>query len=89
MGIIKNDVITINAWNTEGEETSFDCDINTELYGHYLRHEPIAVLALIDKQARWNQELENVYLVACETKFDDRGHHYQHYIYELRPDDCF
>ena len=89
-------VVTINAWNTEtadGESTnSFDCNANAELYQYFLRQEPIPVLLLIDKQARWNQELENVYLISCEIISDDNNSQYckQHYEYELRPDDyCY
>ena len=97
-------VLTINAWNTEtadGESTnSFDCDANAELYRYFLRQEPIPVLLLIDKQATWNQELENVYLISCEmASVDDddsssnNNNQYnrrQHYEYELRPanDQC-
>ncbi len=82
-------IVTINAWNTEtieGESTnSFECEANTELYRYFLSQEPIAVLLLIDKQAKWNQELENVYLVSCEYIENNC----QHYEYELRPDnDC-
>ena len=82
-------IVTINAWNTEtieGESTnSFECEDNTELYRYFLLQEPIAVLLLIDKQARWNQELENVYLISCQYIENNC----QHYEYELRPDnDC-
>ena len=91
-------VLTINACNTEnadGESTnSFDCDANAELYRYFLRQEPIPVLLLIDKQATWNQELENVYLISCEIVSDnDEGNNNnqynrrQHYEYELRPAD--
>jgi hypothetical protein len=91
-------VLTINAWNTEnadGESTnSFDCDANAELYRYFLRQEPIPVLLLIDKQATWNQELENVYLISCETVSNDNDgnnnnqyNRTQHYEYELRPAD--
>ena len=79
--------VTVDAWNTEGNE-SFDCEANAELYDYFLRQEPIAVLLLIDRHAKWNQELENVYLVACEINDDGHGHCHQHYEYELRPDDC-
>jgi len=78
--------ITINAWNTEtieGESAnSFDCEANAELYQYFLRQEPITVLLLVDKQAKWNQELENVYLVSCR-QVDDTS--CQHYDYELQP----
>ena len=82
-------ILTINAWNTEtieGESTnSFECEANKELHRYFLLQEPIAVLLLIDKQAKWNQELENVYLISCE----DIENNCQHYEYELRPDnDC-
>jgi hypothetical protein len=82
-------IVTINAWNTEtieGESTnSFECEDNTELYRYFLLQEPIAVLLLIDKQAKWNQELENVYLISCQYIENNC----QHYEYELRPDnDC-
>jgi hypothetical protein len=94
-------VLAINACNTEtadGESTnSFDCDANAELYRYFLRQEPIPVLLLIDKQATWNQELENVYLISCEmASVDDddsssnNNNQYnrrQHYEYELRPAD--
>jgi hypothetical protein len=82
----RNGVLAINAWNTENKNestNSFDCKINPELYQYFLRQEPIPVLLLIDKQAKWNQELENVYLVSC--KAHDKN--YEHYEYELRPDD--
>jgi hypothetical protein len=79
--------VTVDAWNTECGN-GFDCEVNAELYGYFLRQEPIAVLLLVDRQAKWNQELENVYLVACEINDDGRGHRRQHYAYELRPDDC-
>ena len=75
--------VTVNAWNTESNE-AFDCEPNAELYGYFLRQEPIAVLLLIDRHAKFNQELENVYLVACEI--NDGG--CQRYAYELRPDEC-
>ncbi len=82
-------IVTINAWNTETIEgetaNSFECEANTELYRYFLLQEPIAVLLLIDKQAKWNQELENVYLISCEYIENNC----QHYEYELRPDnDC-
>ena len=80
-------ILTINAWNTEtieGESTnSFECEANKELHRYFLLQEPIAVLLLIDKQAKWNQELENVYLISCEHIENNC----QHYKYELRPDD--
>ena len=79
-------ILTINAWNTEtieGESTnSFECQANTELHQYFLLQEPIALLLLIDKQAKWNQELENVYLISCEHIENNC----QHYEYELRPD---
>jgi hypothetical protein len=80
-------ILAISAWNTENldqDVTSFDCDTNPELYQYFLRQEPIPVLLLIDKQAKWNQELENVYLVSC-SHIDYTN--YDHYEYELRPDD--
>jgi hypothetical protein len=82
-------ILTINAWNTEtieGESTnSFNCEANLELYQYFLLQEPIAVLFLIDKQAKWNQELENVYLISCEHTENNC----QRYEYELRPEnDC-
>ena len=81
------EIFTINAWNTEtieGESTnSFDCEANTELHRYFLLQEPIALLLLIDKQAKWNQELENVYLISCQHIEGNC----QHYEYELRPDD--
>ena len=82
-----NGILAINAWNTENKDesaNSFDCNANPELYRYFLRQEPIPVLLLIDKQAKWNQELENVYLVSC-SHIDDTN--YEHYEYELRPDD--
>jgi len=82
-----NGVVKINAWNTEGEGTSFDCDSNAELYGYFVRQEPIAVLLLVDKNAKWDQELENVYLVSCQVYSAGSGHYNQHYEYELRPCD--
>jgi hypothetical protein len=85
----RGEILTINAWNTEtrdGESTnSFNCEANSELYQYFLLQEPIAVLLLIDKQAKWNQELENVFLLSCEQTDNNT----QHYEYELRPDnDC-
>ena len=81
------EILTINAWNTEtieGESTnSFECETNTELHRYFLLQEPIALLLVIDKQAKWNQELENVYLVSCKHIENNC----QHYEYELRPDD--
>jgi hypothetical protein len=81
------EIFTINAWNTEtieGESTnSFDCEANTELHRYFLLQEPIVILLLIDKQAKWNQELENVYLISCQNIENNC----QHYEYELRPDD--
>ncbi|MDQ3836880.1 MAG: hypothetical protein M3270_08105 [Thermoproteota archaeon] len=82
-------ILTVNAWNTEtieGENTnSFECEANRELHRYFLLQEPIAVLLLIDKQAKWNQELENVYLISCEHIENNC----QHYEYELRPDDGY
>jgi hypothetical protein len=76
--------LTIHAWNTDKEGTnSFDCEYNDELYGYFVRAEAIPSLLLIDPKATWNQELENVYLVSCESRDN-----YQHYEYELRPD-CY
>ena len=89
----RSGVLTVNAWNTEPTEgesnSSFDCKANAELYQYFLLQEPIPVLLLIDKQAKWNQELENVYLLTCKVSDDSHGHSEQHYEYELRPDDCF
>jgi hypothetical protein len=82
-------VLTVNAWNSDGEGTNFDCEINRQLYDYFLHQEPIAVLLLVDAGARWKQELENVYLVSCQMCDDGYGHYYQHYEYELRPDDCY
>jgi hypothetical protein len=87
-------VLTINAWNTEtvdGKSTnSFDCDANAELYRYFLEEKPIPVLLLIDEQAKWNLELENVYLISCETTSDGNNQYNRHhYEYELRPDDCY
>jgi hypothetical protein len=82
-----NGIITVMAWNTDGQSTcSFDCEANVVLYRHFLRQEPIPVLLLVDEKARWNQELENVYLVSCQLFWDGHGHKSQHYEYELRPD---
>jgi hypothetical protein len=54
----RGEILTIDAWNTEtteGETTnSFNCEANSELYQYFLLQEPIAVLLLIDKQAKWN-----------------------------------
>jgi hypothetical protein len=85
----RGEILTINAWNTEtiecGSTNSFNCEANSELYQYFLLQEPIAVLLLIDKRAKWNQELENVYLISCEHTENNC----QHYEYELRPDnDC-
>jgi hypothetical protein len=79
-------ILTINAWNIEtieGESTnSFECESNRELYQYFLLQKPIAILLLVDKQAKWNQELENVYLISCENIENNC----QHYEYELGPD---
>lgn len=73
--------ITIHAWNTEKDNNSFDCEYNEKLHGYFMSAEPIASLLLIDPKAKWNHELENVFLIKCENRND-----YQHYEYELRPD---
>jgi hypothetical protein len=82
-------IFTIRAWNTGNSQaqttSSFDCKPNAVLYQYFLRQEPIPVLLLVDESARWNQQLENVYLVSCRI-FSDEGHYSQHYEYELRPD---
>ncbi len=84
---IREEIIIINSWNietAEGESTnSFECEANRKLYQYFLSQEPIAVLILIDKRAKWNQELENVYLISCK----DTENNCQCYEYELRPDD--
>lgn len=85
----KEATLTVNAWNSDGEGANFDCEINSQLYGYFIRQEPIAVLLLVDPRARWQQELENVYLVSCQVIDDGHGHYYQHYEYEMRPDDCY
>ena len=54
---------------------------NEKLQQYFMHAKPIASLLLIDPKARWNQELENVFLTRCVNKDD-----YQHYEYELRPD---
>ena len=81
------ETLAIDAWNTEtvkGESTGgFDCEANAELHRYYLRQEPVPVLLLIDKHARWKQELENVYLISYSRM---AGTNYEHYGYELRPD---
>jgi hypothetical protein len=82
-------IITVIAWNSEIEyqdTCSFDCEPNAALYQHFLRQEPIPVLLLVDNGAKWNQELENVYLVSCRIFSNAKGHYIQHYEYELRPD---
>jgi hypothetical protein len=80
-------IITVIAWNTEGQSrSSFDCEPNAVLYRYFLRQEPVPVLLLVDEKARWNQELENVYLVSCQIFSDAGGRYSQHYEYELRPD---
>lgn len=73
-------IITVHAWNTDKDNYSFDCTFNGELSEYYLHDEPIPVLLLVDGNAEWDQELENVYIVGC---VDRDG--YQHYDYELRP----
>jgi hypothetical protein len=87
LGNVGDGTLAIDAWNTEtaqGESTSgFDCAANAELHRYYLREEPIPVLLLIDKQARYNQELENAYLISYSRM---AGTNYEHYGYELRPD---
>ena len=75
-------VITVNAWNTEGA-SSFDCKASAELYRHFVRQEPVPVLLLVDRDAEWDQELENVYLVSHSRV---GGADFEHYEYELRPD---
>ena len=74
-------ILTVDAWNTE-DSCSFDCKTNRVLHQHFLRQEPIPVLLLIDKDAVWNQELENVYLVSHSRL----GSNSEHYEYELRPE---
>jgi hypothetical protein len=85
----RGEVLTVNAWSTEtmeGESTnSFNCEANSVLYRYFLLQEPIAVLLLVDKHAKWNQELENVYLTSCEQTENNC----QHYQYELRPDNDY
>jgi hypothetical protein len=78
--------LTVVAWNTEGQSTTFDCEPNPVLYRYFQSQEPIPVLLLVDEKARWNQELENVYLVSCQMLQDAKGHDSQHYEYELVPD---
>jgi hypothetical protein len=78
--------LTVLAWNTECKGTSFDCYSNHLLYRYFQKQEPIPVLLLVDDKARWNQELENVYLVSCQIFCDAQGRKSQHYEYELRPD---
>ena len=73
--------LTIQAWNTEKDNNSFDCEYNEKLYQYFMSVQPIPSLLLIDPKARWNQELENVFLIKCENRDDC-----QHYEYELRPD---
>src|SRR5688500_12977546 len=78
---VRHTNLTIHAWNTDNEgSNSFDCEYNDELYGFFVRAEAIPSLLLIDPKATWNQELENVYLIRCESRDN-----YQHYEYELRP----
>ncbi|MEW6603705.1 MAG: hypothetical protein AB1351_03320 [Thermoproteota archaeon] len=79
-------IITVMAWNTEGQGTNFDCEPNPLLYRYFQSQEPIPLLLLVDNKARWNQELENVYLVSCQIFWDAQGHKSEHYEYELRPD---
>ena len=85
MSATDKDTLTINVWNTETGDSSFDCEINHELYHYFLWQEPIPVLLLIDKSVKWKQELENVYLVSCSRIGETNS---QHYEYELRPDNC-
>jgi hypothetical protein len=79
--MIPMSVLAVDAWNTEGGTNSFDCRVNPELYRYFVRQEPIPVLLLIDKDADWNQELENVYLVSRRSDGP-----VEHYVYELRPE---
>lgn len=78
--------ITVTAWNTEGQSNSFDCNPSAALYRHFLQGDTIPVLLLVDKGAKWNQELENVHLVSCQIFSDAAGRSSQHYEYELLPD---
>lgn len=81
-----NGSLTVVAWNTEGQSTSFDCEPNPVLYRYFQSQEPIPVLLLVDQKARCNQELENVCLVSCQIFPNAKGHDMQHYEYELVPD---
>jgi hypothetical protein len=76
-------MIAVDAWNTDEGSSSFDCKANTELFQYFVRQEPVPVLLLVDRDAEWDQELENVYLVS-RSKVD--GADSEHYEYELRPD---
>lgn len=80
---MRSGILTVDAWNTDEGSSSFDCRSNAELYRYFLRQEPIPVLLLVDRQAEWDQELENVYLV---SRSHADGTNYEHYEYELRPD---
>jgi hypothetical protein len=74
-------VLAIDAWNTDEGASSFDCKYNAELYRYFVRQDPIPVLLLRDREAEWDQELENVYLVSRRVDGP-----VEHYVYELRPD---
>lgn len=79
---MSSQMIAVDAWNTE-DASSFDCKTSAELYQYFVRQEPVPVLLLVDRDAEWDQELENVYLVS-RSKVD--GADSEHYEYELRPD---
>lgn len=63
--------LTVIARNTEGQRSlGFDCDPNPLLYRYFQKQEPIPVLLLVDDKAKWDQELENVYLVSWQIFWD-------------------
>ena len=78
----QNKAITINAHNTDGEETSFDRNISIEHYWQFVRQEPIAVCACFNKADR------DAYLIVCKMNYDSQAYYYEHYDYEPQQNDC-
>ncbi len=71
--------LTIHAWKAE-DNNSFDCEYNEKLHRYFISAKAISSLILVDPKARWNQELENVFLIQCENRND---YHIMNMIYVL------
>jgi hypothetical protein len=78
----QNKAITINAHNTDGEETGFDRNISIEHYRRFVRQEPIAVCTCFNKANR------DTYLIVCKMNYDSQAYYYEHYDYEPQQNDC-